>query len=525
MNEEQFKKLVKFFNDKHLESKPMELWDANTLKNLPRITKDRTIWKLLDKHVKEATIMVGASPSLKEDVKELAKLESHPFRNRFIIIVVNAALKVCLEHGVKPDYVIAIDGNPRTLVGDLDCDNENLTLMCSNNVAPKIFKVWKGKEVWWLPYYSLTKEVAKKVRRILGKKVPSGGNAFSSGMGVAYGIFGSRIFIMVGSEHCYDDQYYAHKRSKWESVSKISHFKVLDIKGRERWTNIPLWQYKIWIEHMAKDLPHVHFIDTSFGILGTDTDRIAHLPISEAIEKTIEAFNLSDAIGKDPILYEKARYDAAYSTGKYIPTNGIEYWKYMNKSFRFGKAKKILDVGTGIGQVVAYFRNHGYEAYGTDISEKITKYWHMGNIAQFCKVCPANELPFEDGFFDIVACTEVLEHIPAEKIVDSLKEIRRVGSGDFIFSYALGRALHKMPHDGSEPHITIKPVDWWAEKFREAGFVIIDMIMNRAQTSCSVIAVKRGKNDKGKLPTQSVFLQSKDGVFVGGRYVEVESRY
>lgn len=522
MNETQFNKLIKFFNDKHLEQKPQERWDKNTLENLKRITKENSIWNLENQHLENALIIVGASPCLKDDVKELAKLEQSEYRKLFIIIVVNSALKPCLNAGVKPDYVIAMDGNPETLVSDLDCDNENIKLIVSNNVAPEIFNVWKGKEIWWSPYYSISPKVLRKVKPILGERMMTGGNTFSAALGLGFRVFGSRIFVMVGSEHCYDSQYYAHKKSRWEKGSNLSHWKVKDIKGRERWTNIPLWQYKVWIEHLTDHLPSCHFIDTSYGVLGTDTENILHMDLSEAIEKTIDAFKTAAEIETDPVLKEKARYDAAYLTGRYLPQAGIGFLRRTMRKISFGKAKKFLDVGCGIGQVVAELRNKGYESYGCDISEKIKPYWEQGNITQFCTVCPANELPFQDNEFDIVTCTEVLEHIPEEKVLDSLKEIHRVGRGDFILTYATGKAVHKMPNDGSEPHITIKPMDWWVNKFKEAGFIVIDLYLNKSQSSCSVYATKGIKNDKGKMPTRTVYLQSKEGVRFGGRFINME---
>ncbi|MFA5340201.1 MAG: 6-hydroxymethylpterin diphosphokinase MptE-like protein [Clostridia bacterium] len=521
MNEEQFRGVIDFFNDKHLAQDPKKVWNKNTLQNLPRCSKEKSIWKLRDKHLEDAIIIVGASPCLTEDVKELAKLERNPHRKNFVVIVVNSALKPCLKAGVKPDYVIAIDGNPETIVEDLKCDNKNLTLIASNNVAPEIFKVWKGKNIWWSPYYCLSKEVLKKISPILGKRMPSGGNTFSAAMGIGYTVFGSRIFIMVGSEHCYDEQYYAHKKSRWEKTDDLSHWKVLDIKGRERWTNIPLWQYKIWIEHMANDLPHCHFIDTSFGLLGTDTKRIQHISLKEAITKTTEAFNVVSHQHNDSVNVEKERYDKAYATGKYTPEAGIGLFKKLFKKVTFGNAKTFLDVGTGFGQVVAYLRNKGYESYGCDFSDGTRRFWEMGNITQFCTVCPAHKMPYLDDEFDVVSCTEMFEHIPEDKVLDTLKEIYRVGRGDFIFSYALMRAFHKMPHDGSEPHITLKTSDWWIRKVQEAGFNIIAVILSKEQQGGVIYATKGKRDAKGKMPTRTMFIQSKEGMHLGGNFANM----
>ncbi len=69
--------------------------------------------------------------------------------------------------------------------------------------------------------------------------------------------------------------------------------------------------------------------------------------------------------------------------------------------------KKILDVGVGLGRLLANFP--GLDRYGVDIS------MHYLRIAKEkgIKVCLARieEMPYHDNFFDIVVCTDVLEHV------------------------------------------------------------------------------------------------------------------
>jgi SAM-dependent methyltransferase len=259
-------------------------------------------------------------------------------------------------------------------------------------------------------------------------------------------------------------------------------------------------------------------MDTSWGILGTDNDRIIHEDLAESIAKTVDAFDVTDRAKDDPILTEKLRYEAAYKTGKYIPSIGIRLWKVLLEGLDFSKVKRTLDVGTGIGQVVAHLRNEGFEAYGTDIADSAMTYWRMANIVPFCTVCPANKLPYPDNHFDVVSCTEVFEHIPETSVLDSLKEICRVGRGDFIFTYALGASFHKMPHDQSEPHVTVKSMAWWNDNIIKAGFNIIHVTLNDEQTSGIVYATKGIKNDKGKMPRGTLYLQSSEGMSITGNF-------
>ena len=519
MNPHQYKNILNFCNDQFVSTvHPEKGWSENTRENLPRITKKDGIWNLFgilrDKNEK-AVIIVGASPCLKKDVVELKSLD----RSRFCVIVVNSALKVLLKHGIKPDYVVAMDGNPRSIVDDLDCDNEDLTLLCTNNVCPKIFDVWKGKCIW-MPYYAIDKDLKSKIRKRLGRVVPYGGNTFSSAMSLAYTVFGAQIMVLVGSELCYDDQYYAHKKSKWEEKD-ATHFRVKDVKGRDRFTNAPLFQYKMWIEKMMSDLSgECHFYDTSFGLLGTDCNEVHIYPLKDTLKELTEAFDTRDRARTDWRLREKLRYDAAYATEKYTPENAKRAYKEILKPILKHKIKRVLDVGCGIGQGVAIMRNHGVEAYGIDISENIKPFWDEGNIAQFCQVACADNIPFPDDYFDLVVCTEVMEHVPEEAVKDVLREIKRVGR-QFFFTIALGTAIHKMPHDQSEPHICVKSPQWWKDAFDDLGYESM-FCLSTSQSSLIVSAKRKDTHDKNHMPGSNLFLQPRQYLCSHGTQFKIQ---
>jgi len=518
MNAFQFKSNIECFNKQFVShASPQNGWSENTIKNLPRFKKKDSIWNHRDiLHVNErAVVVVGASPCLVKDIEELKKLDP----KRFCIIAVNSALKVLLKNKIKPDFVIAMDGNPRSIVGDLDCDNEDLTLLCSNNVCPDIFDVWKGKTIW-IPYYSVHKELRRKIRNRLGKSIPFGGNTFSSVMSIAYMVFGAKIFVLVGSELCYDEQYYAHKKSKWEEAD-ATHLPVIDVKGRNRYTNLPLFQYKMWIERMMTELnEECYFYDTSFGLLGTDCEAVRVMSLKETAAEIENAFNVSEQGKNDWRIREKLRYDAAYASNGYRPENAKKIYGALLKLILKGKFKRVLDVGCGVGQGVAMMRNKGIDAYGIDISEKIDRYWKEGNIDKFCQVACADKIPFPDNHFDLIVCTEVMEHVPENAVRDVLKEIQRVGT-HFFLTIALSRALHKMPYDGSEPHICVKSPAWWKDVFSEIGFSAT-IRLSSSQSSLVIYAVKEEKNDEGVLSGRDLFLQPNEIVQPHGAVIKIQ---
>ena len=58
-----------------------------------------------------------------------------------------------------------------------------------------------------------------------------------------------------------------------------------------------------------------------------------------------------------------------------------------------------------------------------------------------------NTLPFEDGSFDHLLCTEVLEHVPEpRRLLADLNRVLRVG-GSLVLTVPWSARLHHVPHD------------------------------------------------------------------------------
>jgi SAM-dependent methyltransferase len=83
---------------------------------------------------------------------------------------------------------------------------------------------------------------------------------------------------------------------------------------------------------------------------------------------------------------------------------------------------RILDVGCGTGANLLMLSKYG-DAEGVDISEDALAFCRERGLKKV-KHGAAEELPFEDGSFDLVTALDVVEHIDDD--VASLQEMRRV---------------------------------------------------------------------------------------------------
>ena len=97
-----------------------------------------------------------------------------------------------------------------------------------------------------------------------------------------------------------------------------------------------------------------------------------------------------------------------------------------------GKVKRILDMGTGIGQMACALKERfpDAEVWGVDIAGPMVRYAHMrandiGIGANFRQAL-AEETGFPDGYFDLVTSYIVHHEVPAEKTKEIVEEAHRV---------------------------------------------------------------------------------------------------
>jgi SAM-dependent methyltransferase len=100
------------------------------------------------------------------------------------------------------------------------------------------------------------------------------------------------------------------------------------------------------------------------------------------------------------------------------------------------RAKRILDIGCGLGMYVSQFRQFSDDVYGVDVDpDKIARAseW-LPNL----RVSPAEELPFSEGAFDVILLNEVIEHVDDDQ--RTIREAFRVlAPGGHIVVYAPNR--------------------------------------------------------------------------------------
>lgn len=111
-------------------------------------------------------------------------------------------------------------------------------------------------------------------------------------------------------------------------------------------------------------------------------------------------------------------------------------------------AKKILDYGCGEG--VQYTRERFHEAWGVDRPAL-----YDPGVARWA------DKPVD--IFDGVICTDVLEHVPEDELDGVIDDLIRMSSM-WVFASVCCRPAKRKFLDGTNVHVTIRPLNWWAGK-------------------------------------------------------------
>jgi SAM-dependent methyltransferase len=131
--------------------------------------------------------------------------------------------------------------------------------------------------------------------------------------------------------------------------------------------------------------------------------------------------------------------------------NFSAYWRddwVAQKAATVPAGAKVLDAGAGQCRYKPLFAHTSYHAqdfaqYEGSGDGPLQETW---NYAPLDYVCDITQIPVEDGSFDTVLCTEVLEHVPDP--ISALRELCRVTreGGSLILSAPLGSGVHQEPY-------------------------------------------------------------------------------
>jgi SAM-dependent methyltransferase len=134
----------------------------------------------------------------------------------------------------------------------------------------------------------------------------------------------------------------------------------------------------------------------------------------------------------------EARRQPSRFTSNYAVRAPLARW-LQEEAARAGASRKVrvLDVGCGVKPYYPFFQPYASEYVGVDVVE--------GLGADL--IGPVEALPVEDGSFDLVVCSQVLEH--CDDPAQAVRELRRVTApGGRVLASTHGvQVYHPSPND------------------------------------------------------------------------------
>jgi len=173
-----------------------------------------------------------------------------------------------------------------------------------------------------------------------------------------------------------------------------------------------------------------------------------------------------------------ARGDALYRHFLTLNGVGVDYRAYGAWQTAYAefidhvlgiKGKRLLDVGSACGALVKGFLARGADALGVEPDPWMASHPVEGLDPARLLNAPMEAAPVEPETFDLAHSSQVLEHVPEEKVDAHLAAIFRALKPGGLFFAAL--ALDTTPGaETDKTHVTLRPYDWWRERIAASGF-------------------------------------------------------
>ena len=121
---------------------------------------------------------------------------------------------------------------------------------------------------------------------------------------------------------------------------------------------------------------------------------------------------------------------------------------------------KVLEIGTGEGQIIRALSEVSITAVGIDKSDNQIRHGKKIEPASVLIRSLAEQLPFQDSFFDAAIACLVVEHV--EKFEESFREVSRVVKSGGRFVLAMNHPLLQSPGSSwVEDWTTDPPEKYW----------------------------------------------------------------
>ena len=184
-------------------------------------------------------------------------------------------------------------------------------------------------------------------------------------------------------------------------------------------------------------------------------------------------------LGRGSVRYQE-QYKLMHQIGKvYHGTCLQNHAESIKKLIDETESQSLLDYGSGKG--IQYHTQNIHVNFFNGIMPTL---YDIG-IEEYSK------LP--EGNFDGVYSTDVMEHIPEEELDEVFKQIYSRANKFVYLAISTIPAPDLLP-DGTQSHVTIKPIEWWVDKIKPFANVYTQIVCYGNETQTQIIREKNAVN-------------------------------
>lgn len=397
-------------------------------KIIANIRANSAEWKGL--RPKEA-IVVGGGPSAADHLDEITCMRGD-------IFALNNAGIWLSQRGLTPDFIVIYDARPQ--MADMVALTEPKYYV-SSQCDPAVFETLRGEEMVFQMFHALNGDGSLEAIR------ESDPGALILGDACTVGIQTLNLLSALGYHKAtlygYDSSWRKGEKHAYKQPGGLND----DQQPRQFMFNGMTYETSGAMAHQAQEfitrLPQWRGAGLSIEVKGEGL-----LPDMWRAE-----------VGDGSLEQREARkYQKMWTHKSYRFCSPGEELADLVRKWLPGKAR-VVDFGCGTGRLAAKMQDWGHRVLGVDFA---TNCLDDEVLIPFC-IANLWDLP-ETVSGTHGVCTDVMEHIPPEKVDAVLTNIRRAVPKAF-FNIATTLDAHGQVI-GERLHLTVKPESWWVEKLK-----------------------------------------------------------
>jgi len=376
-------------------------------------------------------LIVAGGPSVRDNLEVIRAMKADCH-----VMAVNGAYRFLREHGIESDHFVLLDSRPGNIT-HVEDPGEDTNHCLASQVHPDLFERLRDHKV---TIFHPGTEATMEAVETLGQDFLTApiGIASIHAVYVAAAL-GYRTLMLFGYDFSErPNQRYAFDQPLNADTQTID----ITLNGNTYRTTLTMARAAQQFSRAVSPVIRGCSLDVRMFSEGLLTDM------------------LKTALAKHDEDSERAKYEQIWGVDAYRSVSpALNYVQSAVNLLNIPTASSIADFGCGTGRSTKWFKTHGLQATGVDISSN-----SLEEEVPFvqCALWDADKLPQVDYGFSV----DVLEHIPTEKVRDTLQAIHdavrvacylNIDTVDDAFGVMIGQPLH----------LTVMPAEQWERLLKE----------------------------------------------------------